>query len=240
MWRGPSSASVLSPFSVLYVSCAVFLSHIPSVWLLLVSPSLLTISRSSRSPASSSASRFTRTTWRVAAYLYYYTLKKYVCMCVRAYMCCHVPFNRGSQSAHRTNWSVGLPAVLAHSSFCLSISPTWTPDSLSRSDALIRSLTHIRWQWKGDAGMRKNVSSNYWIVFLTSAFCFFTAGCILEISHSPIGRWTLPHFDWRDLAWHWLLTALWMIPCCGEWWAVCKASSFCYLSRTYCLDTPYH
>lgn len=49
----------------------------------------------------------------------------YVCTCV--YMCCHVPFNQGSQSAHRTNWSVGLPAVLADFSFCLSISAPCPP-----------------------------------------------------------------------------------------------------------------
>lgn len=76
------------------------------------------------------------------------------------------------------------------------------------------------------------------VVLLTSIFFFFTVGCILEIPHSPIGRWLLAHFDWCDLCWHWLLASLRMMPCSGEWWAARKTSSFCYLSCTYCLDTP--
>lgn len=72
--------SILRPFFILYGVCTVFRSHTPSALLLV---SLLTISHSSWSPASSS----THKTWHVTAYLYYYTLKKYVCMCV--WVCAH-------------------------------------------------------------------------------------------------------------------------------------------------------
>lgn len=223
--------------SFLYTVCSMYCLSVSHTICLAVS--LLTIFHSSWSPASSS----THKTWHVTAYLYYYTLKKYVCMCV--WVCAHTcaamfhlikapsrHIGQIDQLVCQLSWQIS-PSV---SLFLLPAPPTpFLFSTLLFSVYLIYVDNE-----KSKQGWGKTSLVIIGVVFLIYIFCFFTVGCILEIPHSPTGRWPPAHFDWRDLAWHWLLTAPWMIPCCGEWWAACEASSFCYLSCTYCLDTPYH
>lgn len=138
----------------------------------------------------------------------------------------HVPFNQGSLSAHRTNWSVGLPAVLADLSFCLAFffplttpprsffffSSSWSSHSQFNTSSLATKKANKGW---------KTCLLMIWVVFLASVFLFLfffppllsdRFFFFLEIPHSPVGRWLPARADWRDLAWHWLPAGPWNEP----------------------------
>lgn len=95
-----ASVALMSPLSLPVMSCLCTARSFPSPCLsdaICLSVGV-SVSHSSWPPPSSAPPPHPRT-WHVAAYLYYYTLKKHVCV----YTCSHVPFNGDSPLADRTN-----------------------------------------------------------------------------------------------------------------------------------------
>lgn len=148
-------------------------------------------------------------------------------ICPHANICCCyccVRFNPSSSSPPRTNWSFGLPAVLADLPFCLPLSGSF---SFSPPDAVVSSLIQTlgkqqhkhKDQIKTAAEMFfvcfRESSSSHWLT--ASSLVWLTWPCLALAHCRPLNDPSAVNVNDGRRA---------------------RPAPFCYLSCTYCLDTP--
>lgn len=149
-------------------------------------------------------------------------------ICPHANICCCcyccVWFNPSSSSPPRTNWSLGLPAVLADLPFCLPLSGSF---SFSPPDAVVSSLIQTlgkqqhkhKDQIKTTAEMFfvcfRESSSSHWLT--ASSLVWLTWPCLALAHCRPLNDPSAVNVNDGRRA---------------------RPAPFCYLSCTYCLDTP--